>query len=114
MDRPDVYNDLRTGLAGDELKKVYYEETVTVEGNTIVVKTEAWYNQKVTRAGPLLWSVDVSLQSCTTNTCAFTAAAHFGGDCVVWHWAHRVCDLPAGPGLVDVWQRRTAPGVGPH
>ena len=48
MDRPDVYNDLRTGLAGDELKKVYYEETVTVEGNIIVVKTEAWYNQKVT------------------------------------------------------------------
>lgn len=43
VDKPEIYDDLRTGLAGNELKKVFYE---TQQGGTTYI-TEAWFDQKV-------------------------------------------------------------------
>ena len=43
LDEASVYDELRTGLAGDELKKVFYE--TAQDGTTYV--TEAWFDQKV-------------------------------------------------------------------
>jgi len=43
LDMPDVYDDLRTGLSGNELKKVVYEEDV----GGVTYKTEAWFDQKL-------------------------------------------------------------------
>lgn len=43
IDLPDVYNDLRIGLAGDELRKVREKTTV----NATEYVTEFWFNHKV-------------------------------------------------------------------
>ena len=43
VDMPDIYEDLRTGLAGSELKRVEYEQEV---GGVMFVTT-AWFDQQV-------------------------------------------------------------------
>lgn len=117
VDKPEIYDDLRTGLAGNELKKVFYE---TQQGGTTYI-TEAWFDQKVGGA-PARRVVPVTASDRPTDRPPgplSAVASPSPPDPVarkrrIRHLLDHLCDHPAGGGRLAVHGGRAAAGAAPH